>query len=528
MPRRKSQNLKTVFLLLIVSAFSLSACRSPQKTDLRKFVPVETLVYLETNDVADTLKTLTASPAFQSLAANELDFSALKNIQTAVSVTGFETIEENSVLNLKPQFVVVIETHAWHWQAVSLTENQIDKFVRKTFDETAKLEKNDKNDGVFYIWTANDNRQVFAFVRQSLIYFGNDSAALEKCAAVRNGEAESLARNESFSRAYTENNLAFGYISTNGIRKISDLAGVSVAVNAAETDDGKSFIAKVLPQVLQNTTEEIVWTANRSAGGIKDVFAVRLKPAMNSDLKEILHSDTDSNINFIEFLPPDVLSATRYHLKNPLIAWRGLLLTTAQNTDALSGNILLKFSDNLLELYGISDAKTFLSAIDSPVMTVQFDAENDKSVSIAAIKDFENLKTSISKEFNFKSPSEKQFGSEIWFSSDKILAAAFIENTIVLGDSESVLNCLRVKESSDSEVKNPAFARFAESRNLAATFGKDVDSAAKVVNILGNLKNENRKPATFFTTETRLTEYGFERVTVSDFGLIGVILGKFN
>ncbi len=528
MRRRKSQNLKTALLLLIVSAFSLSACRSPQKTDLHKFVPIETLVYLETNDVADALETLTAGQAFQTLAANKPDFSALKNIQTAIAVTGFETTEENSALNLKPQFVAVIETHAWHWQAVSLAENQLDKFVRKTFGDTAKVEKNDKNDGVFYIWTANDNRQVFAFVRNSLIYFGNHAAAIEKCAAVSKGETESLAENEFFSRAYTRDTLAFGYVSTDGIRKIADLAGVSVAVNAAESDDGKSFIAKVLPQILQNTTEEIVWTANRSERGIEDVFAVRLKPEVNPDLKEILPSNAESKINFIEFLPSDVFSATRYNLENPLIAWRGLLLLTTQNTDALSGSVLMKFSDNLLEPYGISQAETFLSSVDSPVMTAHFDAENDKSVSIAAVRDYEKLKTSISKEIDFKSPPEKQFGAEIWFSGDKILAAAFIENTIVLGDTESVLICLRVKEITDSKVKNPAFQGFVKSRNLAATFGKDVDSAAKIVKVLGNAKDENRQLATFFTTETRLTENGFERVTVSDFGLIGAILGKLN
>ena len=72
------------------------------------------------------------------------------------------------------------------------------------------------------------------------------------------------------------------------------------------------------------------------------------------------------------------------------------------------------------------------------------------------------------------------------------------------------------------------FQRFAASQNIAATFGTDADSAEKIAGILGNTKNENRKLATFYTTETRLTADGFERTTVSDFGFSGTILKNLN
>ena len=527
MSGREIINVKIAGFLLI-AAFALAACRSSQKTDLRTLAPRETLVYLETNDVAAALETLTASPAFQTLAQNAPDFSALKNVQTAVAVTGFETSEEDSVLNLKPRFVAVIETHAWSWQTVSLVENQLDKFVRKNYGETAKLEKTDKNGGVFFKWTADDKRQVFALTQGGLIYFGNDAAGIEKCLAVKKGEAESLAQDVIFKRVYTEDNLAFGYVSTDGIKQIAALAGVSVAVNASETADGRNFIARITPQILQNTTEQIVWTANRTEHGIVDKYSVFLKPETSSVVKEILNTQTDSQAVYDDFLPSEVYSATRYNLSNPLVAWRGSLLLTARNADALSGKILLAYAGKLLEPYGIGDAETYLNSIDAPIITAQFDAEGEKSVSIAAVKDLEKLKASISKEINFKSPPEKKFGAEIWSSNDKNTVAALIENKLILGDGESVLKCLQAKESVKTSVGNPAFRKYIESRAIAATFGKDVDSAEKIVKVLANSKDENRKPATFYTTETRLTENGFERVTVSDFGLLGAILGKLN
>jgi phage portal protein BeeE len=82
--------------------------------------------------------------------------------------------------------------------------------------------------------------------------------------AIQKGEAESLAADESLSRVYMANNLAFGYVSSEGVKQIAALTGVSVAVETTEETDGRSFIAEILPQILQNTTREIVWTASKT------------------------------------------------------------------------------------------------------------------------------------------------------------------------------------------------------------------------------------------------------------------------
>jgi hypothetical protein len=134
------------------------------------------------------------------------------------------------------------------------------------------------------------------------------------------------------------------------------------------------------------------------------------------------------------------------------------------------------------------------------------------------------LKSSISKEINFNAPSEKRENAEVWFSENKQLAALFIENKLLLGDGESVLKCLQAKRSGQNFTKTPKFQWFAESQAVAVTFGRDADSATKIVEVLGKKKGENKKLATFYSTETRFTEKGFERKTVSDFGLIGTIL----
>jgi hypothetical protein len=518
-----------LYFFVITFSFALSACRTTQKTDMRTLAPSDAIIYLETNDLAETLQTLTESQAFQELAADQPDFSALKNMQLAVAVTGFETsekkiTEENSLLNFKPQFVAVAETHAWSWQTLSFAENQLNNFVMKNYGVYAKLERRDKADGKLFTWTASDGRKTFAYVENSLIYFGNDWSAIEKCLAVKKGEAESLAKNDALTRAYSENNLAFGYLSSAGIAQIANLVGVSLAVDTTEESDARSLIARIVPQILQNTTEEIVWTANKTERGIEDNFSVSLTMETSSVIKETLATSFDSQTNSAEFLPPDFLTATHYNLKNPLIAWRSLLLLTAKNTDALSGKLLIQFSDALLEPYGVSNAETFLSSIDSEILTVRFDEDGDRSVSIVSVKDLEKLKSSITKEINFNAPFEKRENAEMWFSENKQLAALFIENKLLLGDGESVLKCLQAKRSGQNFTKSPKFQRFVENQAVAVTFGRDADSATKIVEVIGKKKGENKKLATFYSTETSFTEKGFKRKNVSDFGLIGTIL----
>lgn len=496
---------------------------------MRSLLPNAGIVYLETNDLGNALESLTNSRAFSELADTKPDFSFLETIQIAVLITNFKTSEkqiggENAILNFTPQFVAVAETHLWSWQTRSFAENQLDNFVRKNYGENTKLDKSEKENGNYFTWTAMDNRQVFAFVENSRVYFGNDAAAIEKCLAVKKGETESLLKNDFLSKNYSAKNLAFGYVSPEGIAQIADFAGVSTAVETTEESNGRTFIARILPQILRNTTQEIVWTANKTTRGIEDKYVISMTDENALIAKEILATAEQSTSNLIEFLPADFFSATRYSLKNPQIAWRGLLLLTAKNTDAVSGNLLIQFSDSLLESYGVTKAEDFLSGIDSEIITAQLDADGDKSAAIFSMKDAENIKKSLSKEINFQDAPIVQENAQIWFSENRQFAAAFVENKLILGASEAVDKCLQAKQSNQNFTKSANFQSFAANKATSVTLGQDADSAEKIVAVLAKKKDANRKLATFYLTETRFDANKIERQTVSDFGLIGTIL----
>ncbi len=521
----------SVFICVNLWLIFLPACKSAP-TDLRTLAPAETIVYLETDDLAKTLNSLTENKVFRELAEDKPNFSSFENVQVAIVVTGFEASEqkatnENSILNFKPHFVLIADTHAWNSTAVSIAENQIGVFAAKTYGDGVKLEKSEKADAKFFVWTSSDGRKLFSAVSGSVIYVGNDESLLDKCLSVKRGESENLLKNENLARAREnaagENRVAFGYVSPEGIAQIANLAGVSTAIEATEEDAGRSFIAQVLPPMLRNTIKEIVWTANKSEQGIEDNVFVSLDNETTSIFKETLVASSKIQTNPAEFLPPDVFGATRYNLKNPLVAWRSLLLVTAKNTDALSGKILVRFSNSLLEPYFVKDAEIFLSAIDSDILTAQFDVDGEKSIVIVTVKNADNLKKAISDEINFKTPSEKRENADVWQSKDKQIAAAFVENKLILGDAESVFKCLQAKQSGQNFTKNRSFQKFSESGAATVTFAKDTDSAEKVVKVLANAR-ENKTAITAYATETRFTEKGIERKTVSAFGLLGTIL----
>jgi hypothetical protein len=486
-------------------------------------IPADSLVYLETGDLAKVLDSISASKAFQQVAKNKPDFSALEDIQLAVAVTGFETSEkqltdENSILHFKPHFVAIAATHAWNWQARDFTENKLGEFINDVYGGDVELETKDKNNGTYYTWTAKDGRKAFAFVQNSLIFFGNDESAIEKCLAVERGETDSILKTRKFGES-DANALASGYVSSDGISQIANLIGVSTAMSAGENEDVKGFIAQVVPPILRGSIKEVSWTSGKSEQGIDDRFMIATDPQVSSVFNETLVPAGGNSQPLIEYVPADASSSTRYDLKDAQIAWRSVLLVAQKQSDPLGARILGEFSGSLFEPYGVANPELFLSGVASNIVTAKTDVEGQKPVVIASVTDIEKVKKSFVPELK----PQKQ-AVDTWKSDDGELTAVLTENVIIIGDSEAVAKCLDAKQSGNNISKSDAYKPFIESKAVAVTLGKEAETAGKIVEVLAEKKSEVAEAPAYYLTETRFNQNGIERRTISDFGMIGSII----
>lgn len=508
---------------------------------MRSLVPADSLVYLETNDLAGALQPIIDSKPFNEVAKSKPDFSALKGVQLAVAVTGFETSEEKvndeqSIGRIQPRFVAIADTHAWNFQAVGFAEQKLGSFVTKIYDSEPTLERSEKNGGKYFTWTASDKRKAYALVIDSLIYFGNDESAIDKCLAVKRGEADSIVKKGKVQSASQET-LASGYVSTDGIAQIANIVGLKFASEAAEDSEIQSAIAGIVPQLIRNSITEVSWTAIKTEQGIEDKYFISIPPDVASVLNETFTIGDDSesakylNNTMVAQLPGDTAVATRYHLKNPQVAWRAILLVAQKGLDAIGGRIMFEFSSLLFEPYDIRDPEMFLSSLGAngqksrDIITAKLDAQSEYNIVIAANGGSQIALKALSPDLKPPKPIIEG-GLNIWSTEESDVQVAFDQDMIKICSKDDLpkINGMRLGELSD--IRSESLRQLAISTAPITTVGQVDTSTLQIVEMLASEgRGEIQRPSTYFT-ETRFTKTGIERRTVSDFGLIGSIIAQ--
>src|SRR5436189_6479603 len=99
-----------------------------------------------------------------------------------------------------------------------------------------------RDDGKFFTWTAKDGRKAFALQQGSLVFFGNDESAIDRCQAVKRGEAESIAKHSKITD--DDARIAFGYVSPECIGQIANTARGSLPMGASAAGEVKACTAR--------------------------------------------------------------------------------------------------------------------------------------------------------------------------------------------------------------------------------------------------------------------------------------------
>lgn len=511
--------------LLLVAGLLASSCGSSQPTDVRTVIPGDALVYLETQDLGKALHAVTDNDAFRAAAKSQPDFSVLNGIKVGVAVTGFETKDVTgtdgaSELNVQPRFVAVAETNAWNYQAIKFAENKLGEFVNDIYGGGVELERFPRYEGDYFVWTADDGRKAYGLVIGSVILFANDETTIEKCVAVRKGEVESIAKN---SKLPTDDLLALGYVSPDGVAQVANLATIQLAVGAGEEEEVRGFIARVLPEIVRNSVKDATWTSRKTEQGIEDAYTFTTDPEIAKVLEQSIKPGSGNPVSGLELVPIELVSATQYDLQDPQVAWRGLLLTAQRQISGIGGELIGAVGSSLFEPYGVDDAEGFLGAVDGKILSLRFDQEGEDLVVIATPKDLVKLKTSLEKEFKLMPQGEKVGAAEVWRSEEGELAFAVVGERVLLGHAESVLKCL-----SKSGPESWAAQRLKWLSGAPAfSVGVDSDPNAALVEVLGQRNDEKKPLFQTYQTSTSFTSKGILRTQESTFGLIGSIIEQF-
>ncbi|MFN2500844.1 MAG: hypothetical protein ABR530_02405 [Pyrinomonadaceae bacterium] len=508
----------------------MSLSCSSEPTDLRALVPVETLVYLETNDLGAALQTVVESYAFERAAASKPDLSPLKGVQLAVAITGFESseqvlTEEHSVGRIQPRFVAVVDTHLWSWQTSAFVENKLGSFVADSYGAKVTVERSDKHGGTYFVWSTVDGRNAFALVLGSLVLFGNDETLFEKCLAVKRGEAESI-HTVGKVPSLNVDGLAVGYVSTDGVGQIASVIGLKMASEAGDESEIQSAIAGILPMLIRNSITDITWTAAKTDQGIEDKLKISTTTEVAPVLNETLTPDAAVDQSLFELVPPDAPSITLYNLKTPHVAWRSVLLAARTQTDPVAGQIIAAFSGASFEPYGIGDGELFLSGAGTNLVTANFDAEGEKPVVIASILVDTNVRKALLDDLKPHKPWTDELGVEMLRSDEGDLAAAFIGTKIVVGNAEGVIGCVRARSSGKDIGRSPALVQKFTSNSSATTLATDWSTPGSIARVLSEKRTDQTGAA--YITETRFTRTAVERRTVSELGLIGSIIAQLD
>ncbi len=574
-------------VLLIILAVWLWWNR-PQKVDMAGYVPADSLIYLEANDLPGIASEITQTDAWKALAQpagikadlghygwlsrlaawtgiGPADAVVLSRAQVAVTVLGFDAAEAGETLRIKPRYALVVETHTGASRVKAVVEKRIGDFARRAYRD-AVVERKEIGGAELMTWRAPEgDRRIIAAVLETVAIIGNDEPTVLACLAVRRGERPSLAGNQQLEmmrqRLNGATGLAFGYVSPAGAAKLLEVAATVYAGQLLTDPRAQGLAASTLPPLANKVLGSAGWSARRAEGMIEDRYFVTLQNGVAANLREPLAASTVTGQSAVEFLPAETYSVSHYNYRDPAAAWRGLNLALSTQLDALGAIFVARLLESALRPYGIEEPNAFLRSIGPHIITARLNNEantvasnetnsteggNSSTVTIVEVKDEKVLREFVARRLGAQPRRERIGDAELLISQNKERGAAcFIAGHLMMGRTQYLRRCLEARTRGETLAAAVSFQKTAsliDRQTLSNTVTYTLDSApaSAFISVIAAQKEmreaEPREAEllralgnlSFAASETRLTESGFEKRTRSSFGQFGTLAAQFS
>ena len=560
--------------LLLAAAFAYLWFTRPEKVDMATYVPADALVYLEADSLPEIVEAVTSTGSWRTLgpaagvednwglsrrASRLLAFTGLgpgeavvlSRAQVAVAILGFEAVEESgTALKFTPRAALIAETHTSHWRASAAVEKMAGDFARRSFGEPSVERK--EIDGVQYVvWSAAGagapRKKLVAAVYESAAVVGNDEAAVRACVEVRRGARPSIAGNveleDARARLGAGTALAFGFAPSGSAARMVEVFAPALVGGASEDPKAQSLMATVLPQLINQTLGSVGWSTRLNEGRVEDHYFLGLAGGMAQRLGPALAAAPEPSGVAASLLPAGAHQVSVYNFRSPEDAWRGLGAALSSQVDISRATIITLALESLLKPYGIARPREFLRAAGPWLATARLEAGSEGKILLTQVRDAAALREQVRAHLGGGAKTEKQDGAELIVSADAERGAAgFVENNLLLGSEDDVRRCLAAIRDRRTLGSDEAFKAAGQDIFRGAAFVRTVtddrESARAVVNYFarGGKKSappnpqaleQALAPYAYSPSETRLTDAGFEKKTLSAFGQLGEIVVRF-
>lgn len=485
----------------------------PQKADMSQYAPMDSLAFVEANDLGSVVTGIEQTNAWQALATpigapsrispnrwwitlarwtgiGSDDAILFARSQVAAFFSGAEGSQTGNTLTIKPLITFIVETHTYQRRMRAPVERHLEDLARRIYRDPVFVRKTIENFDL-QEWTSADRTHqiVFAFLDTAVIV-GNDETSVLRSMRARLGNATPLRDVAEFkevrSRTQSSGAAIFGFVSQGGIKSLLQ----AYALYRSDSSPDAITAARIFADTFGGVIRNAGWAASFRDGMVEDRCSVGLADGVANKVRTSFIPDRGPDLANLQFVPAGVHSVSLYQLHDSASFWSELNAAVSSHADLIGAIAARPMLKSLLKSYGIDDPDTFSRAVGTRLQTIRMD-ENSPSVMVAESFDRQALRNLAVRRLGQNSKSEKLDDAELLLSSTDNWAAAFVNNYFLIGPADMVRRCL-VTHSTGSTFSTTEPFRKAQSHvdvslpMIALTFTTDQRAAISFVEAFAN------------------------------------------
>lgn len=453
---------------LIVAAFFI--LRRPPRAAMERYIPANVLAFVEINSLADVVDGLTSTKSWRELAPVLGLSSQLRQVglvtdligrtglgpdeavvagraQCAIAITGIESkvgeTEEGAYIHLKPNFVLIVETHDKPETALRLVNERASLIAQKLYGESVVEKTDDYRGSTLLVFQGPEAaRQLLVSTLGSVILVANQAEAMKACLDTISGRAPGLGEDATLKEMGAEvgrEPSVFAYVTPSGIEKIVELSPVLIAGRDAEPESINQFV-NLIEHLSKQAGAGLFYASKFEADGVTEKYFAVLRPQIAEALTQPLKSAAP-NFASLAMIPRSIESLTLLNVERAGELPERLLKQLSPTIDLVAGVALREFVIGFRKQYGLDPSDSVGDAIGNEIAFVNFGSGQPR-VMLLRVNDEARLAPVLNKYLTRKGSSvtaEQSEGTEVLVSSDdNRRAAAYVGDFLVLGTRDQI------------------------------------------------------------------------------------------